>query len=251
MKQLLIAVAIWIVSASAYAGMSDVVSMEKIKEDIAKLMKTLRFELKQYKSLQFCEAFLKDFQAQKKITYVQPVVRSNSYKTRVMLSYQEKCPKLEPHKHVEFLPGVLDAIQELPEDKRDQAGHVFYGTQNFKWYRVDINNDKADGDEYVFYSERFFSMREKSASGWGEYVGIDLAGCKFAGYHVSVDTSRSVTNDAPGYNDVIHYKGLFYIFDLAPSTPGNYILSLSQYLKETKRMDPVCQFYTGLQKAGQ
>lgn len=251
MKKWLIAVAIWVVSASAYAGTSDAVSVEKIKGDIAKLMSTLKFELKQYKSLQFCEAFIKDFRAQKEIIYVQPIVRSNSYRTRAMLPYQEKCPKLEPHKRVEFLGSIWDAVKDLPQEERDQAGHVFYGTANFKWYRVDINNDKADGEEYVFYSERFFSMREKSAHGGGEYVGIDLDGCRFAGYGVPAQTFGDVTDSNPGYSDIISYKGLFYIFTLVPFPSSSYALYLFQYSQAAKQMEPVCRFYPELKKSEQ
>jgi hypothetical protein len=70
---------------------------------------------------------------------------------------------------------VLKALREegVPEDRLDEeldkyASEISYGTKNFKLYKVDIDNDPRNGEEYLFYDQHYEPRKAPTKRGAGE-----------------------------------------------------------------------------------
>jgi len=236
------------VSLVAYAETTGTDPIEAMKEQILKILTTLRFDLAGQSK--FCLSFFKDFNTQTSITHIKPIIETNDYNAPELEAYKRKCPKLELNKKVTYTPRTYEAIQNLPEEEREQYGDVYRGTRNFRLYRVDINNKPADGEELVFYHEKFLHVRHMGqeaevVSGQayddrGEYLVIDFRKCRVL-YGVGVDQWREGAT-VPAFHGVISYQQGQYIFDLYPlGGPDTYSLKLWAYKQREARLIPICK----------
>ena len=239
------------VGTGAYAsGLSD------MQEEVVKILSQLKFPLAD--QTKFCRQFLKDFQAQATIKYVKPIVATNDYNDPALEEYTKKCPKLDMTKRVWYTPKIADSVKSFPVEEREQFGEVYRGTSNFKLYRVDINNNRSDGEEFVFYQEKFLHVRshgEEVISGAGgeyddrgEYLIVNFRDCVVSD-GVGTNELRQFAT-VPDYNAILSYLGRQYILDLRPSGgPETYSLVLWGYDKKRSRMGTACTIHPTISKA--
>jgi len=195
----------------------------------------------------FCRQFFEDFQKQEKIVHVQPIIQVDSYDDPALAPFKAKCPKLRVAKKEGAESSELEF--ELNETVGDQFGNLWRGTAHFRMYKVDINNNKADGEEHVFYSDRFVPkpmFGDEGVSGpgpdetKGQYLVVDFEKCLTMG-GLAVDQFRGPTTKKPSYNGIIQYKGRFYIYDLEPS--GGYKLSIEELTRSRKTFKTICRYW--------
>lgn len=228
-------------------GSSPTVALSDAQKEIANILSRLKFQLAD--QTKFCRQFLKDFQTQATIQYIKPIVLTNDCNDPALDMYKKKCPKLELRKRVLLNPRWADYAEKLPAEEMEKHGDVYMGTANFKLYQVDINNKPSDGDEFVFYREKFVHVSHigealdldlgKEYDDRGEYLVVDFEECKVKN-GVPVDDSRA-TATVKNYSDVISYKNAHYIFDLFPSHgPETYSLAFWGYSNKRGRLIPMC-----------
>lgn len=243
----------------AWAGKEEASSrtavLSDVQKEIVNILSRLKFQLAD--QTKFCRQFLKDFQMQATIKYVEPIVAANNYNDPALDVYKQKCPKLDLRKRVLLAPRVADAVEKLPDEEAEKYGDVYVGTANFKLYKIDINNNPSDGEEFVFYHEKFLHVSHigeevlsEDYDNRGEYLVVDFDNCKVR-YGVPVDNWRE-TATVKDYNGIITYQNANYIFDLFPSHgPETYSLQLWKYTKPQKRLVPTCLIQPVLKKVNE
>lgn len=197
----------------------------------------------------FCKAFLTDFRKQEAIEYVDPILGAKSYDDPALEPYKARCPQLDLHKSWACGNPISDYLETLPakeaERTRDELCDFYYGSDYFKFYRVDLNNEPDDGKEYVFFyagsigpfnkqdDSRSGTRRARHTPGGGVYGIVDFGKCEF--------TTGAGTG---GHNAMIKYRDKVYIYNLDASDeyPDNYFLTLNGYRERLKRIVPICAF---------
>lgn len=247
LSALLLLVTVGVAWAGKGGTGSVAVVLRDVQEEIAQILSRLKFQLANQSK--FCTQFLNDFKTQTTIRYVKPIVATNDYNDPALDMYKKKCPKLDLRKRVLLAPRIADAVEKLPAEEAEKYGDVYMGTANFKLYKVDINNNPSDGDEFIFYHEKFLHVSsggQEALAGAGEdydnrgeYLVVDFDDCSVR-YGVPVDDSRE-TATVRDYTGIITYRNANYIFDLFPSRgPETYSIELWKYSTPQKRLIPAC-----------
>jgi hypothetical protein len=221
--------------------------LSDVQKEIMNILSRLKFQLAD--QTKFCRQFLKDFQAQTTIKYIKPIVTTNDYNDPALEEYKKKCQKFDLRKRVLINPRWADGFEKLPPDEMERYADVYVGTANFKLYKVDINNKSSDGDEFVFYREKFLHVSHlgealdpdlgEEYDNRGDYLVMDFDDCR-ARYGAPVGDS-SATATVKNYSDVIIYKNAHYVFDLFPSMGSEtYSVELWGYSNKQRRLIPMC-----------
>jgi hypothetical protein len=199
-----------------------------------------------------CQAFFKDFREQKKITYIEPILRTDDYDDPRLKRYTEECPDLELNKHMTFEAGSFEEVMKLPRDERaNYAASTSYGTRNFKIYRVDINNNPADGEEYVYYDEAHLFVRPASLEGRipvpeaGKYRVVDFASCDIEGGVNAGGLFRQKTQPM-NVHGVMQYRGEQYIYAFEMTDSGAALVELHGYVRTPsgkRSMSSICSYH--------
>ena len=186
---------------------------------------------------EICSAFLNDFKTQSRISYIQAIIEADSYEDPRFGPYRKRCPNLDWHKNVTFIPGIWDSIKDLSEEEREKYGNVSYSTSNFKLYQVDINNNPDDGDEVLFYSENYKGSSPHPAG--GNYVLVNIEKCFIKGGVSTGPTVNYVTNKKiDNYSYVIAYGGQVFVLTYRSSGA----LQLDRYFQEYRNFTPFCTY---------
>jgi hypothetical protein len=157
----------------------------QLKEQIVKLMASITMKLNPAVETKFCRQFFEDFRKQEKIVHVQPIIQVSNYDDPALASFKAKCPKFR----VANKEGDESSDPEfgLNETVGDQFGNLWQGTAHFKLYKINLNNDAKDGDEYVFYYDRLVPKPvdplEPVVPGSetsGRYRVVDFEGCEIS-----------------------------------------------------------------------
>ena len=248
---------IWCVCLSGYMAGAFVAGANEVQEEIVNVLSRLKFQLADQSK--FCRQFLKDFQSQRTIKYVKPIIATNDYNDAVLDVYKQKCPKLEFRKRVLLHPKIADDVKSLPTEEMEKYGDVYVGTTNFKLYKIDINNNPSDGDELIFYHEKFLRvssggqevLQAPSKDDYddrGAYLVINFHDCTVSD-GLEIDGLRQFST-VPGYSDIITYKGSNYIFDLYPAGGADtYSIDLWEYNKKKARMGAICTIHPAVPNA--
>ena len=258
--------------AAGEAPASEAAKAEAVKQIMAGREFNIMFE---HEDTPFCRAFLEDFRVHRGIEYIEPIARAKYYSNPAFQPYRAMCPGWELNKWIKADTGYVPPDEPLSEAALESFGDNYFGTRNFKLYRLDLDNDPANGEEYVFYAERYywrerlfpFGVYFEKLVDWdwndlfppewvpddtrlhdGGYNLIDLAKCKLR------DTAR--TSDSydyfsklprTTYNAIIKYKGKHYIYDLVESLssyrdggPLAYYLSIDEH--NGRFFDSPCTF---------
>jgi|GEM_PF-5844113 len=225
-------------------------SIEQKKAAIMKIMSQGTFKARIQDNKVFCSAFLEDFKQQKNIEYIQPIAEVDNYNDPKLQAYFKKCPNKAFDKttviyHARTLEEIAQEEQRLgrllsEEELKEYGGFEYRATKNFKLYKVNIDNNAKNGDEYVFYAERY-SKEESTDYDDGGYIIVDLDKCKTDGA-VNTKDPFDYTKNIPleNYNGIIRYKGKYYVFDLYEDQV--YWLSLNRYDKTRRNMNSVCRY---------
>lgn len=243
----------WMVLAvclTVYAEASETVSSETLTERIKTILTTLRYDLAAQNK--FCRAFFQDFQAQKAIVHIQPIVQTDDYQAPELQQYLKRCPKLNLNRRVTVEPRYSEWIKSLPEEEQDRYSDVYRGTRNFRLYLVEINNNQADGEEFIFYQEKFLHVShlgEQALAGAGEeyddrgsYTVVQPHTCEILG-GTGVDMWRELAT-VPNYHGIVKHQKLFYIFDVYPSRGADtYSVNIDSYDTRRGRVIPLCTIH--------
>ena len=212
-----------------------------LKEQIVTLLKRITMKMDYFVDEQFCRQFFEDFKQQVNVEHIQPIIQADRYDDPKLAAFVDKCPEIkwvgaEPDEE-----GV--ALNTRP---RDQAGNRSVGTAHFRLYKVDINNNRKDGAEYVFYSDGFVPEPlpgeepgpvEELDKTHGQYIVIDFERCLSLG---GIEAGRGGTNALPVYHGVIRYHGRSYLYDLNAS--GRYVLKLDELTNRRKMFKTICHY---------
>ena len=231
-------------ASAAYAAPPD-----QMKEQIMRLLSEVKLKISGAVNEQFCRQFLRAFETQDKIAHIKPLHEVNTYSDPALASYKSKCPKLKAYKR----DGEELAEQEfeLNETAGDQFGNLWQGTAHFRIYKININNDTKDGDEYVFYNDRFApkpvgDLHSKvpgfaQDGTYGLYRVVDFEHCETL-EAVPVDMQRQFEKGTkrPGYNGILQYRGNVYIFDLYPVK--GYEMTLWKYTNRKRKFEAICAY---------
>ena len=166
------------------------------------------------------------------VEFVEPIVRAEYYHDEALLPYRAMCPGMEFNRETQLRAhAFIDDISDLPEAEQyyltEATARHYFGTRNFKLYRVDLDDDPSNGEEYVFYAERYY-LRDKLAPFHLRYEEIP----------------RSVD-----WNDLVHPEDMP---GDATFTPGQYtVLDLThcEYIDRQTIGDPYDYFAGRKEKA--
>lgn len=204
------------------------------------------------KTRAFCRRLEADLRTQTGVTHVEPVARAKYYDDPVFKPFRDLCPGLE-------LNGVLwgtdrpsaeatrwwEKLTEAQRDRTARAGFIkFFGTRNFKMFRLDLDGDPANGEEHVFYSERFYKLADQVGGGFhyefipksidwndllapnhvnnvksfgnGGFTVIDLGQCK-RGAHRSVNDPYSTKPEKirDAFSGIFDYRGRSHFYNVS------------------------------------
>lgn len=219
-------------------------STEATKRELVEIMKGVNF-VPQIGEDPICKTFYEDFKQQKNIEHILPIVKAEKYDDPALKSYRGKCPKLDFHKSL--TSNHAHGPENWTEEDWETLGIPVYGLRNFQFYKIDINNNPKDGDEFVFYYEgrRMIDRRlpvgepmiekEHVDPGAHTYQAFDLRDCKQIPYGAA-DQGGSVQGTRSG---VIRYKGKYVIYILRQASS----LTLYSYSDRLKRSAPACAYY--------
>ncbi len=220
----------------------DVVPTNSVKEQIVKLLASITMKLNHAVDEKFCRQFFEDFRKQDKIEYVQPIIQADRVDDSELASFLAKCPT------VKWVGAEVDELgSRLNTTVRDQFGNRSVGTAHFRLYKVDINNNRKDGAEHVFYSDGYvpeplpgedLKEVEELDKTRGHYVVIDFEHCLSLG---GVEAGRMGMHVKPVYNGIIQYQGRSYIYVL--DAEGGYKLELNELLAYRQTFRTTCRYW--------
>jgi len=212
-----------------------------IKEQIVKLLASIMMTLNHAVDEKFCRQFFEDFKKQDKIEHIQPIIHTDRYDDPKLAAFIGKCQTV---KWIGAEPD--DEGHALNTKTRDQFGNRFVSTAHFRLYKVDINNNRKDGAEHVFYSDGFVPEPlpgeepgpvEELDKTHGQYLVVDFDQCLSLG---GIEAGRGGTNVLPVYHGIIRYHGRSYLYDLNAS--GGYELKLDELTNRRKTFKTICRY---------
>jgi len=224
-------------TAVAVVAVNSDKKIELKKAAIIKIMKQGKFKAYIQDDPKLCSAFLNDFVVQKNIEHIKPIVEADNYDDPKLQSYLKKCPNKEFHKSVW---AENPAQMRSCEEGDDSCGMVYYATRNFKLYRVNVDNNIKNGEEYVLYAEGYKHIDINKYT-YGGYNIIDLKKCEIRGIVHTRDPFDYVKQQPiENYNGIIEYRGEYYVFELREDTGRRLILQ--KYNKNRGNMNSICEY---------
>ena len=237
-----LAVGLLSLSLVGAAQASDSPSVAAVKAQIVTLLKSMTMTMNYFVDEKFCRQFFKDFQTQKNIVHVQPMIQADRYDDPALAAFVDKCPKI---KWVGAEPDEEGVA--LNTITRDQFGNRSVSTTHFRLYKVDINNNRKDGAEHVFYSDGFvpeplpgekpMTVEELNKT-YGWYVVVDFEHCLSLG---GVEAGRMGMHVRPVYHGIIQYRGRSYIYVL--DSEGGYKLYLNELTTRRETFKTICRYW--------
>ncbi len=252
-------------------------------EAVKRIMAGREFTLSESSDPAICTPLLEAFQTQRGIEHVEPVARAERYHDPALQPYRAMCPGLEFNRWLEpiglFKEESRKEIQAMSEDEREEflvmASKVWFGTRDFKLYHLDFDGNPANGEEYVFYAERYY-LRNRLAwpdglrlhklpreVDWndilrpedapddatfvrGGYTILDLARCE-QGDDLQTHDPYDYLEGRPlaNHTGIIRRQGRYYIFDLLESDypPGEDVYALWIEIFNGDYFEPYCTFW--------
>jgi hypothetical protein len=208
------------------------------KKAVVQFMGQHRLKPGTLKDVRLCEAFFEDFKRQTNIEYIKPLVVAHDYFDPALQTYLKQCPGMELRSPV--------------------VGHSgdYVGTPTLKLYKLDIDNNPTDGDEYLFYESAFWRVSTR-ATGYQPYLRgstryglLSFKHCGIVGrvplggsQTYSVTTDLSTQRPETSYHAVIRYRGKYYVYDLVFAKGYGRPLKLFAYDSDrASKFSPVCTF---------
>ena len=160
-------------ASPAFAQLEEPAKDADHAKQIMEIMKGREFKLwgpapYEKELISLCRRLGEGLRTQTGITHIEPVARSKYYHDPVFRPFRDRCPGLELNGLL-WPAGRMDPVEgpeatkiteeELEEFLRDW-GLKLFGTRNFKMYRLDLDGDASNGEEHVFYAERFYTLRK-------------------------------------------------------------------------------------------
>lgn len=238
-----LAVGLFSLSLVGAAQASDTPSVDAVKAPIVTLLKSITMKLNYFVDEKFCRQFFKDFQTQKDLVHIQPIIQADRYDDPALAAFVGKCPR------VKWIGAQADdpAYRLNTQVRSGLLAPTLVGTAHFRLYQVDIDNDKRNGREHVFYSDGFVPdplpgeelMRvEELDKTTGLYEAVDFENCATLG---AVEVGRGGTSVFPVYNGVLRYHGRSYIYNLYGY--DKYMLNIERFWAPRKNFKIVCRYW--------
>jgi hypothetical protein len=180
---------------------------------------------------QFCAAFLAALKsASSAIRYVEPVLRTDNPEHSGLRRYRQPC----------IAPDNRAGASEF-------SGLWRVGDRGFRVYRVDLDQNPANGLEEMIYGEFRPETIKKLGFGSG-YYRVDLEKCVYTedGASGSQDLQADGRN-FDNYNALVEYQGRYYIYDLfqlGADKPVNYRLNVSSAQTSVTKEGWLCGWNT-------
>lgn len=239
-----------------------------IAEAVRVLMEKRTFEVASFwpgGSTNFCEQFLRDFRAQRRVRYATPLIEAEAYEALASESLPSGCRPEDLFDTYSCDPKLADSIADLPANERksfrQRACRQFRGTQKLRVYQANMDDNPSNGDELISSFQRIKGPvnhpDRPQVLGNGGYKLLGHSGCEVLSEMEAHDPYDYFTKtEAQNYSGLIEYKKRFYVFDLyalgaKPTGAGAapYSLTLSQYVyvksEGRRRFGPMCVFQEG------
>lgn len=245
-----------------------------------------KFDLNKYGSgtdevIEFCKSFLSDLVNNVDVTYVEPIwVGGNNYVDSTSSGLGGKCQNLNeiiwyPQRIQNEIFRITQEKGSLSEEKKgifESQRANYYSTTDNRLYKVNINNENKDGDEYVFHGSGFYSKeyvkkygdmypKVKNSPGFGylksfesdagRYYIINPEDCSKS-HHLTIHDPYNYSMNHPldNFNGIIKYKNIYYIFDLFEPDINQgkhkkvktYNLKLFKAKSRVNKFIPMCVF---------
>ncbi len=176
----------------------------KIKEILTKHPMTLYDGIKEKKRVAFCQQFYKALKnASSKITYIEPVVRTDDIHHPALSKYLACDHYDDPSAYVGFIIGEL-------------------GRRGFRLYRTEMDGHKENGlEEYLYGEDPVYSMPPSAAL----LVQVDLEQCVIRNTMPASPENLVHLGRSPsyGFSALIQYQKRFYWYDFGRTgTEGDY-----------------------------
>jgi hypothetical protein len=212
-----------------------------LKEQLIKLLASITMKMNHAIDEKFCREFFEDFKKQGKIEHVQPIIQADRIDDPALASFLAKCPTVKWIGAEADEPGY-----PLNTRVRTQSRNTV-GTAHFRLYQVDIDNNKRNGREHVFYRDGFvpeplpgeeLSPVEELGRTLGVYMAVDFERCAVLG---GVEVGQGGTREFPIYNGLLRYRGQSYIYNLYGY--GKYRLNIEKFAEERNNFKIVCRYW--------
>jgi hypothetical protein len=217
----------------------------QIREQLVKRLASIKMKLNLAVDEKFCRQFLEDFRRQNRhIEHVQPTIQADRIADPVLASFLAKCPTVKWIGADADEPGYRLNTQEF---RHQVLAPTLVGTAHFRLYHVDIDNNKVNGKEHVFYSDEFVPEPppgeelppvDELSKTMGDYTAVSIENCAALG-GVVVGNGSGV--GVAAYNGIIRYHGRLYIYDLY--TIGGLKLNLQEYTTRRKNFVVTCRYW--------
>ncbi|HEX9810528.1 MAG TPA: hypothetical protein VGA88_00350, partial [Burkholderiales bacterium] len=171
------------------------------------------------------------------------IVTAENYNDWALKPYQSKCPGLRMDRSFQ-LTGTDIASGGMPKDDADaeaRAISITVGERNFQLFKVDIDNNPKNGQEYVLYYEgRHEEKSDTRHPADRVYQVVDLDHCEMKiGTTFNQNESATWTR-----NGIVTYKGKNMIYELVAAGQREYwSLTVESYIKKLRHIAPVCTYY--------
>ena len=108
------------------------------------------------------------------VAVVEPIARAERYHDPALAPYRAMCPGMELNKE-SFGTGHSLSLSDLPEEKQyyifEAIALHYFGVGDFKLYRLDLDGDPANGEEYLFHAAPYY-LRNKLTQSYLRYEEI-------------------------------------------------------------------------------
>ncbi len=108
------------------------------------------------------------------VAFVEPIVRAERYHNPALAPYRAMCPGMELNKE-SIGTGHSLSLSDLPDEMQyyliEAIAWHYFGMGDFKLYRLDLDDDPANGEEYLFHAAPYY-LRNKLTQSYLHYEEI-------------------------------------------------------------------------------
>ena len=164
----------------------------------------------------FCDRFLIDWQAQRNITYLAPVVKTDDYHDPALLTYTSR------------YDGILRQAVARYYGIEDGRRKSFYAQSGFRIYEADFDNLPENGNELVFFADDWAAHSGFRLLRFNVYSKLVIMDA-FSAPATVIDGVASLNNLA----EVIEYDGYTLMVGMTdfgnPDDEGVYSIQLHMF----------------------
>ena len=157
-----------------------------------------------------------------KVEFIKPILETH---------FQDD-PRLQ--KILKKYPGLTLSAPNIESPTRAPSIITWYYSYfNYRLYKVNIDNNPKNGDEYVLYSGGYYNkFTDKQDYDAIEIVNIKKKNKESVYLNVSDSVDYKALKHTKQYSGIIKYKGKYYVFDIE----NNFFIRIYKWAPKNKIM---------------